>query len=85
MNEGLLHEMARKAGGRFKLTSLVQKRLVELMIKGDDIIRRNCGGRPVRLAVEQIAVDTLGLRLPKEIPAEATGAAIAAVAPEKEK
>jgi len=84
MNEGLLHEMARKTGGRFKLTNLVQRRLVELMMKGDDTIRRNCGGRPIRLVIEQVAVDTLNLRPPKEIPADSMAASVAAPAAEKE-
>lgn len=83
MNEGLLQEMAKKEGGRFKLTRMVQERLVKLMMQGDDTIRRNCGGRPIRLVVEQVAVE-LNLRPPKEVPAEAPAPAISAVAPDKE-
>jgi len=54
MDEALLHEMAAKAGGRFKLTGIVQKRLVELMVQRADVIVKNCGGRPIRLVVEEI-------------------------------
>ena len=30
MDESVVHELAKKAGGRFHLTALVQKRLIEL-------------------------------------------------------
>lgn len=55
MNEKLLHDMAAEIGGRFKLTVMVQKRLVELMQQHSDVIAKNCGGKPIRMVVEEIA------------------------------
>lgn len=61
MNEHTLHKLAGKLGGRFKLTALVQKRLVQLMAARSDVIVKNCGGRPIRLAVEEVAKGGLQL------------------------
>lgn len=55
MDEAILYELSRKLGGRFKLTALVQKRLVELMRERSEIITQNSGGLPVRLVVEEVA------------------------------
>ena len=41
MDEAILHELSGKLGGRFKLTALVQKRLVELMRERSEIITQN--------------------------------------------
>jgi len=77
MNEAVLHELAAKVGGRFRLTTIVQKRLGDLMRNRDEIIVKNCGGRPIRLVVEQLAREILQLAAPgegeetKEIPASA--------------
>ena len=65
MDEALLHELAGKVGGRFRLTSVVQRRLVDLMRNHDDIIDKNCGGRPIRLVVEGVARDLLRLQGPE--------------------
>ena len=65
MNEAMLHKLSEDLGGRFRLTSLVQKRLVQLMIARDEIITRNSGGRPVRLVVEEVASGTLQLVSPE--------------------
>ena len=61
MNEALLHEMSEKLHGRFKLTSLVQKRLVDLMRSRSPVITQNSGGRPVRSVVEEVAGGDLQL------------------------
>jgi len=61
MNEATLHRLAGELGGRFKLTALLQKRLVQLMVARDDIITKNSGGRPVRLVVDEIASGKLQL------------------------
>ena len=55
MNEAVLHDLSSKLEGRFKLTSLVQKRLVQLMRERSDVILGNSGGRPVRLVVDEVA------------------------------
>ena len=65
MNEATLHKLSGELGGRFKLTSLLQKRLVQLMISRDDIVTKNSGGRPVRLVVEEIAAGKLQLTSPE--------------------
>jgi len=64
MNEATLQELSEKLGGRFKLTSLVQKRLVELMRNRDDIVTKHSGGRPLRLVVDEVAQGRLELAAP---------------------
>ena len=61
MNEATLHKLSGDLGGRFKLTALLQKRLIQLMVSRDDIITKNSGGRPVRLVVDEIAAGKLQL------------------------
>ena len=61
MNEATLHKLSGDLGGRFKLTALLQKRLIQLMVSRDDIITKNSGGRPVRLVVDEIAGGKLQL------------------------
>ena len=65
MNEALLHKLSGELGGRFRLTSLVQKRLAQLMVNRDEIITKNSGGRPIRLVVEQVAGGKLQLVSPE--------------------
>ncbi len=69
MDEALLHELSAKMGGRFKFTSLVQKRLVQLVNEHNELFTQNSGGRPVRLVVEEIAKGGFQLTTPngKEI------------------
>jgi hypothetical protein len=64
MDEAILHTLSEETGGRFKLTALVQKRLVQLMIDRNDVILKNSGGRPIRLVVEQVAAGKVQLALP---------------------
>jgi hypothetical protein len=61
MNEALLRELSEKLHGRFKLTSLVQKRLIDLMRMHSPVITQNSGGRPIRTVVEEIAGGKLQL------------------------
>ena len=68
MNEALLHKLAGKVDGRFKLTALVQKRLVQLMAHRDAVITDNSGGRPIRLVVEEVAKGHLQLIASDESP-----------------
>ncbi len=64
MNEATLHDLSRKIRGRFKLTTLVQKRLVQLMQDRSEVITKNSGGRPIRLVTEEIAGGRLQLVAP---------------------
>ena len=64
MDEGLLHKLSEDLGGRFKLTSLVQKRLVEMMLQRHDVVTKHSGGRPIRLVIEEVAREHLGLGAP---------------------
>ncbi len=64
MNEKTLHKLSGELGGRFKLTALLQKRLIQLMVSRDDIVTKNSGGQPVRLVVDEIASGKLQLTSP---------------------
>ena len=64
MNEAKLHSLSVTLGGRFKLTALVQKRLIELMANHDPIIVENSGGRPIRLVVDEVGKGRLQLAAP---------------------
>lgn len=64
MNEAMLHDLSQKMGGRFKLTTLVQKRLVQLIRERSEIITKNSGGHPIRLVTEEIAKGHLQLIAP---------------------
>jgi len=64
MDEATLHELSARLHGRFKLTCLVQRRLVHLMHEGSDVIKKNSGGRPIRLVVEEVAQGRLALVAP---------------------
>ena len=68
MDEAMLHRLAGEVGGRFKLTIRVQKRLVDLMNERNEIITKHCGGRPVRLVVEQVERDVFHLVEPAAAP-----------------
>ncbi len=61
MDEAILHDLSHKMGGRFKLTALVQKRLLELMREDSPVIKENSGGRPVRMVIEEVARGRLQL------------------------
>jgi len=64
MDEAVLHELSAKLGGRFRLTALVQKRLVELMRQRSEVITEHSGGRPVRLVVDEAHRGGLALMSP---------------------
>ncbi len=64
MNEATLQELSVKLGGRFKLASLVQKRMVELMRNRDEIVTKHSGGQPLRLVVDEVAEGRLELTGP---------------------
>lgn len=49
-----------KAGGRFKLTSLIQRRLVQLMEGARPLVERN-GRSDLEVAIEEIMADRITL------------------------
>lgn len=59
-----------KAGGRFKLCALIQRRLVELMDGARPLVERN-GRSDLEIAIEEIVQDkiTIGAADPSELPA----------------
>ena len=61
MNEAVLHDLSSKLGGRFKLTSLVQKRLVQLMRERSEVILGNSGGRPDGTVTGPISTDLVAV------------------------
>ncbi len=61
MDEAVLHDLSHKMGGRFKLTALVQKRLLELMREDSPVIKEKSGGRPVSLVIQEVARGRLQL------------------------
>ncbi|MHC4552481.1 MAG: DNA-directed RNA polymerase subunit omega [Planctomycetota bacterium] len=54
-------EVVNKVGGRFKLSALMQKRLVELMEGGRPLIEDPEGLTPMEIVVEEIKQDKIVL------------------------
>jgi len=52
-------ELVRKVGGRFKLTALIQKRLMELMQGGRPLIENTEGMSQLQIVVEEIKLDKI--------------------------
>ena len=52
-------ELVRKLGGRFKLTALIQKRLMELMQGGRPLIEDSEGMSQLQIVVEEIKRDKI--------------------------
>ena len=52
-------ELVRKVGGRFKLTALIQKRLMELMQGGRPLIENTDGMSQLQIIVEEIKRDKI--------------------------
>lgn len=52
-------EVVNKVGGRFKLSALMQKRLVELMEGGRPLIEDTDGMTPMEIVVEEIKQDKI--------------------------
>jgi hypothetical protein len=55
MDEAVLHELANRLGGRFRLAALVQKRLVQLMNERSSVVTEHSGGRPISIVVKEVA------------------------------
>ena len=56
-------EVLKKVGGRFKLSSLIQKRLLEMMEGGRPLIENAEGMTQIEIAVEEIRQGKIALEL----------------------
>ncbi len=54
-------EIVKKVGGRFKLTALIQRRLVELMQGSRPLVTRQPGQTDMEVAIEEILQDKLAI------------------------
>ena len=75
MDETRIHNLARKTGGRFRLASLVQKRMLQLN-RGQRQLTERDNRNPLYTVLQEIAEDKVGLLLPaEEQPGEQGGMA----------
>ncbi len=62
-------EIVRTVGGRFKLTALIQKRMVELMEGSRPLVERQRGMTDMEVAIQEILEDKVGIDYDKsDIP-----------------
>ncbi len=62
-------EIVRKVGGRFKLTALIQKRMIELMQGARPLIERRRAMTDMEVVVQEILEDKIGIDYEKsDIP-----------------
>ena len=54
-------EVVRKVGGKFKLTALIQKRLVELMQGAKPLVERKRGMTDMEVAIQEILEDKIAI------------------------
>ena len=54
-------EIVNKVGGRFKLSALIQKRMIELMEGGRPLIEDTEGMSPMEIVVQEIKQDKIVL------------------------
>jgi DNA-directed RNA polymerase subunit omega len=54
-------EIVRKVGGRFKLTALIQKRLVELMQGARPLVEQTPGMTSIELVIQEILEDKIAI------------------------
>ncbi|OHB54743.1 MAG: hypothetical protein A2Y07_05825 [Planctomycetes bacterium GWF2_50_10] len=54
-------ELIDKVGGKFKLTALIQKRMLELMQGSRPLIENTAGKTMMEVAVEEIMQDKVGI------------------------
>ena len=54
-------EIVKKVGGRFKLTALIQRRLVELMQGSRPLVERTRGMTDMELVIQEILEDKIGI------------------------
>lgn len=62
-------EIVAKCGGRFKLTALIQRRLVELMDGARPLVER-AGRNDLEIVIEEIMQDKITYAKPGELPEE---------------
>lgn len=62
-------EIVKKVGGRFKLTALIQRRMIELMQGARPLIERRRGMTDMEVVVQEILEDKIGIDYEKsDIP-----------------
>ena len=54
-------ELILKMGGRFKLTALIQKRILELMQGARPLVERKKGVTDMEVAIQEILEDKIGI------------------------
>ena len=54
-------EIVMKVGGQFKLTALIQKRLVEILQGSRPLVERQPGMTPMEVVVEEILQDKISI------------------------
>ena len=54
-------EIVNKVGGKFKLTALIQRRLVEIMQGSRALIERKRGMTDMEVAIQEILEDKIGI------------------------
>jgi len=54
-------EIVKKVGGRFKLTALIQKRMVEIMQGSRPLVERRRGMTDMELAIQEILEDKIAI------------------------
>jgi DNA-directed RNA polymerase subunit omega len=54
-------EIVKKVGGRFKLTALIQKRIVELMQGSRPLVERKRGMTDMEVAIQEILEDKIAI------------------------
>jgi len=54
-------ELVHKVGGRFKLTALIQKRMVELLHGARPFVERKRGMTDMEVAIQEILEDKIGI------------------------
>lgn len=54
-------ELVNKVGGKFKLTALIQKRLVELLQGARPLVERKRGMTDIELVIEEILQDKIAI------------------------
>ena len=54
-------ELANKVGGKFRLTALIQKRLVELLQGSRPLVERTAGMTDMEVAIQEILEDKIAI------------------------
>ena len=54
-------EIVNKVGGRFKLTALIQKRMIELMDGARPLVERRAGQTDLEVVIEEILQDKIAI------------------------